>query len=141
MNLSHKYSIIKPESILSDSLYFKKEGELLDLILDNSVKTKSNRKESMKFTTIQLKMHDDNLDKERVKEKNFTKVEKVFIKSKTVMNYSYHEIESDYRSNEKLKINDKSLEDSEYQKNIYNQDKIRQMSSGISKNHEYESDI
>ncbi len=139
MNLSNRYSIIKPESIISDSIYFKKEGDILDLILDNSINNNIIRNESKKFTSIQLKMHDDY--KDIVKPKNFTKVEKVFIKSKTAMNYSYHEIESDYRSNEKLKIHDKSLEESGYQKNIYNQDKIRQLSSGISKNHEYESDI
>jgi hypothetical protein len=139
LNLSNRYSIIKPESIISDSIYFKKEGDILDLILDNSINNNIIRNESKKFTSIQLKMHDDY--KDIVKPKNFTKVEKVFIKSKTAMNYSYHEIESDYRSNEKLKIHDKSLEESGYQKNIYNQDKIRQLSSGISKNHEYESDI
>ena len=139
MNLSNRYSIIKPESIISDSIYFKKEGDILDLILDNSINNNIIRKDSRKFTSIPLKMHDDNRD--IIKPKNFTKVEKVFIKSKTALNYSYHEIESDYRSNEKLKIHDKSLEESGYQKNIYNQDKIRQLSSGISKNHEYESDI
>ena len=141
MNLSNRYSIIKPESIKSDSIYFKREGDILDLILDNSINNNINTKDTRKYTSIQLKMHDDNRDRDVYKPKNLTKVEKVFIKSKTAMNYSYHEIESDYRSNEKLKIHDKSLEESGYQKNIYNQDKIRQLSSGISKNHEYESDI
>jgi hypothetical protein len=126
MNLSNRYSVIKPESEHSDSYYFRKDGNILDVMDNSSIKEQPRKDVKKMKTTVQLKMHDIDYNKSAFKRMSI-QAERVIIKSKTAFNYSYDDNLMG------------SVGSDESYPNKY-KDRLPVVSSGIS-NPEYESDL